>query len=94
MAEHEARETAKRANMERLRAERLAVELTQLHEPHMTSKASYLPSDPNRVDFSDKAGLEYWMSELSCTRDALFSAVQEVGNHVKDVRSYLILKPI
>ena len=60
----------------------------------MTAKTPYLPLDSNRVEFADKAGLEYWMAELGCPRDALFSAVQEVGNHVKDVRSYLILKPI
>lgn len=56
------------------------------------AKPSYTPDSLEQIDFDDRAGLEYWMAELSCTRDALFSALHEVGNYTKDVRSYLVLK--
>ena len=56
------------------------------------SKSSFTPNNLEKIDFDDRAGLEYWMAELSCTRDALFSALHEVGNYTNDVRSYLVLK--
>ena len=56
--------------------------------------AAYKPADPDRIVFTDKAGLQYWTAELECSRDALISAIEEVGNHVVDVRNYLVLKPI
>lgn len=55
-------------------------------------KPTFVPEDFDKIEFDDRAGLEYWMKELDCTRDALFSALHEVGNYTKDVRAYLVLK--
>ena len=53
--------------------------------------SSYRPADLNKVEFSDRAGLDYWMTEFGCSRDALFNALRDVGESVKDIRDYLIL---
>lgn len=53
---------------------------------------TFVPDDYDKIEFNDRSGLEYWMAELDCTRDALFSALHEVGNYRKDVRAYLVLK--
>ena len=60
----------------------------------MTGPVGYRPTDLERIVFTDKLGLDYWLAELGCSRDALFSALEEVGNLTKDVRNYLILKPM
>ena len=52
---------------------------------------NYIPSDLERIEFDDKEGLKYWLAELGCSRDALFSAVEDVGFYTKDIRSYLVL---
>lgn len=47
------------------------------------------PQDGKFINTSESWEMDYWTSELNCTKEALEEAVKEVGNSAAAVREYL-----
>jgi hypothetical protein len=47
------------------------------------------PQDGKFINTSESWEVNYWTSELNCTKEELEEAVREVGNSAEAVRAYL-----
>jgi hypothetical protein len=51
--------------------------------------ANFKPLDPGRINAIDPIEVRYWCRELHCSERELMEAVNEVGEHVAEVRQAL-----
>jgi hypothetical protein len=51
--------------------------------------SSFKPLDPGRVNTMDPVELQYWCELLQCSQAQLERAIDEVGDHVAEVRQAL-----
>jgi Protein of unknown function (DUF3606) len=49
----------------------------------------FRPLDPGRVNSMDPIEVHYWCRELHCSEEALLAALEEVGEHVTEIREVL-----
>ena len=47
------------------------------------------PQDPKRVNLSQSHEIEYWTKKLKCDEKTLRDAVENVGDSVEKVKSYI-----
>ena len=47
------------------------------------------PQDSSRINVHEDYEVQYWVSELRCSKEELQNAVKSVGVMVNDVREYL-----
>lgn len=55
----------------------------------MNELKDFRPLDPGRVNTMDPIEVRYWCRELHCTEVELESAIDQVGEHVTEVREVL-----
>jgi hypothetical protein len=61
-----------------------AQEIAMTQDPH-----AFRPFDPSRINALDPVELQYWCTDLGCTKRQLIEAISMVGDHVAAVRDFL-----
>jgi len=48
-------------------------------------------NEPEYIDITNNWEMNYWSSQLKCTKEELLIAAKEIGTKIEDIREFIIL---